>query len=396
MLSTDFLDSLTEDYPYKHLLIEGVAEGHGELILALSRGEQPLGECPALHIDIKNVRKMLDRVKVTSLPDPIAPPSEAAFPADDPPEPEMSWGRFPDPTVYYSPASWTETKQYVIYVHGWNEDEATSEGRAATIFKRFWQLGYRGRFAYMRWPTYVGGFTFNDSEYRAWKSGESLKQYVESLPNDYDKNLVAHSLGNVVCGSALQKGLAVENYAMLNAAVSASCYDDDQGLRTNSFTTPHYDSDPGTQNLSYRYKLNSVGARLINFYLSTDDALDSWNQNNDSFKPQRYNLGLTGYFYDPSAPVGERLAIDYLFSIGRFVRTPHEAMAYVAKSPTFAVGAEDRTAGSVGTNIDLATFGFQNGHAGTDNHVSVFNYPLQKAIPFYQQVLSELGINPTP
>ena len=80
-------------------------------------------------------------------------------------------------------------------------------------------------------PPYPGLFTFNNSEYRAGKSGESLKQFVTQLPRGYTRNVVAHSMGNFVAGEALRNGMSVLNYVMLNAAVPALCYDDNPNLR---------------------------------------------------------------------------------------------------------------------------------------------------------------------
>ena len=62
---------------------------------------------------------------------------------------------------------------------------------------------------------------FNHSEYRAWKCGEAFKDMVNGLPSGYKKKVIAHSLGNVVVGSAMEKGMTVDNYALLNAAIPA-------------------------------------------------------------------------------------------------------------------------------------------------------------------------------
>ncbi|MFA7344692.1 MAG: hypothetical protein WC003_10335 [Terrimicrobiaceae bacterium] len=51
-------------------------------------------------------------------------------------------------------------------------------------------------------------YTYNASECRAWKCGESLMQFVNNLPTGYTRNVVAHSMGNVVAGSALKKGMS--------------------------------------------------------------------------------------------------------------------------------------------------------------------------------------------
>lgn len=131
---------------------------------------------------------------------------------NDPPEPQMGWTPDPNNNPFEDdPASWTESKQYIVFVHGWNMDYNGAQNFAETMFKRLWQRGYKGRFAFLRWPTFTGLSTYNNSEYRAWKCGESLKQYVSSLPSGYSKSLIAHSMGNIVAGSALQKGLSVPN-----------------------------------------------------------------------------------------------------------------------------------------------------------------------------------------
>ena len=103
-------------------------------------------------------------------------------------------------------------------------------------------------------------------------------------------------------------------------------------------------------------------------------------------KPQRHDGGFTGYFYDPDAPVGQRLGITYPITIGRFVSTPHEAMAYVAQSPTKTIGAEGRANGSIGGKVDMAMYGFDNLHSAQ------FTFPLQRNEDFYHRLLDEFGI----
>ena len=201
-------------------------------------------------------------------------------------------------------------------------------------------------------------------------------------------------MGNIVAGSALQKGMSMANYALLNAAVPAACYDDSSTLDQGwGYTTPHYDPDTATQQLSYRYKLNAVNGRLINFYLPDDDALEKWELNNYTSgpfslgaKPQRYNGGTTGYYYNPAAAPGARLGINFQTVVGRFVTTPHEAMSYVAQSPTKTVGADGRTAGSIGPKVNMSAYGFD------DVHSAEFNFTLQNTTAFYNQLLDELRI----
>ena len=353
---------------------------------------------PGVWLDLVNVRKMYRRVKATGISDNFPEPSQTTDGA--PTEPTMGWVEDPNGNVYddNAPVSWEKANEYIVFVHGWNLSYEGSQNFGETMFKRLWQRGFKGHYAFMRWPTlddsFIVPYTYNASEYRAWKCGESLKQFIASLRGGYTKNLVSHSMGGIVCGSALQKGMSVDNYVLCHAAVPAACYDDSSTLDQGwGYTTPHYDSDAVTRSLSYRYKLNSVSGNVINFYLPADDALDKWELNNYTSgpfslgaKPQRYNAGTTGYYYDPGAPAGERLAINYPTVVGRFVTTPHEAMSYVAQSPTKTVGADGRTAGSIDDQLDLAGFGFGGAHSAE------FTFTLQKTTSFYNELLRKCDI----
>lgn len=408
--------ALSADHPNRHLIFEGAGEGKGQLVLTFWRGTTWLGEGGSVWLDLVDVRTQYQRFKATGIAADAPEPSQESN--RQPVEPAMAWAPVEGEQPHDPKAgkSWNETKQYIVFVHGWNMNDKESQSSADTMFKRLWQRGYKGRFASMRWPTLDDSFstpvgevpyTYNASEYRAWKCGESLKQFVNKLPAGYARNLVAHSMGNVVVGAALKKKMILTNYALLNGAVSAGCYDDrpilDQGW---GYTTPFHDSDPATTSLSHRKHLAGVAGNLVNFFLPADDALLKWEWNNDTpgglipglgnrfvivgSKPQRYNLGLTGYYYDPVKPAGTRLGINYPSVNGRFVATAHEAMAYVAQSPTKAVGAEIGMAGSIDSSVDMRPYGFDKTHGAE------FEFPLQRTIPFYNRLMTTFQLVPNP
>ena len=204
------------------------------------------------------------------------------------------------------------------------------------MYKRLWHSGYKGRFVAFRWPTFYGGpgpddddpfrgfSTYNDSEYRAWKAGQSLAQYVNQLPPQYKRQIAAHSMGNVVSGSAFQHGMIVDSYALLNAAVPAICYQANVQRRWPSFSgiyaaitahrdynvpspnpnaphsgTPVDDPDANIRGISYLNQLSALNARVINFYLESDFATSiSWNANNMALRPTAFALPLDGRTYD--------------------------------------------------------------------------------------------------
>src|SRR5205807_1346903 len=99
-----------------------------------------------------------------------------------------------------------------------------------TMFKRLWWQGYNGRFVAFRWATQTSATSYNTSEWFAWKYGKSLLNYVDNylkhqMP-DYTMSIAAHSMGNVVVGSALKRGLSIDEYILMEAAIPSGCYND--------------------------------------------------------------------------------------------------------------------------------------------------------------------------
>ena len=407
IFKANYWDGLSQDNPKKCLLFEGAAGGKGELeVVFLDQNGDELGEGESVWLDLENIEKMYERAKAE--PETIDPPYNTTGPADDPPTIAMTAvqdpnGNPPD----FSATSWTTTQQYIVFVHGWNQDYDRSTNYAETMCKRLWQRGYKGRFATFRWPTYWSNVNldpagainaalarYNDSEYIAWKSGQALLQYVSSLPGNYTIDIAAHSMGNTVVGSALQQGITIANYALLHAAVPAYCYDRNSLLEVIDFATPDYDPDVATAALGYRGQLRNINGNLINFYDANDSALDAWRTNNQRFRPQPPFLHLAGsYFYHANNPPGEKLGLTFFASVGRFVRTSAEAMAYVDASRSLTVGAEGRTAGSINlaASVDSdANFGF-----GSD-HGAEWNFGIQRAASFYDDLMTKFQLLPNP
>lgn len=107
---------------------------------------------------------------------------------------------------------------------------------------------------------------YNTSEHRAWKYGPALAAYVASQPSYYAKNIAAHSMGNIVAGSALLSGMSIDNYALLQAAVPAGCYD--AGEDVNSYG-PFLTAEASTPTpdwadaRGYRARLAGVTGNLV-------------------------------------------------------------------------------------------------------------------------------------
>jgi hypothetical protein len=373
--------------PVLHFLFEGAGVGTGQLeIVLLDKDGNQIGEGPGVWFDLMNIKSMYQRAKTTAdgttatngVDCTIPFPSDYTGPDNNNiPHPNMGWT--PNDLGYAfrpDPNEDLQHKTYIVFVHGWNQSPGRATMFAETMFKRLWHQGYKGRFAAFRWPTLYSDIGidiidavrahYNDSEYRAWKSGESLRQYVNQLPAGYARDVVAHSMGNIVAGSALQRGMSASNYALLNAAVPAMCYDQSATLRQASwnYTMPNTDPDPGTKALAYIGQLQTLNTNAVSFYLPQDSAtVGAWELNNSTIKPQRYNLFTTGYGYDPNAAVGQRLFITFFTAFGRYLIDPHESMPYATQSLTKTVGADGRTAGSINSSVSLDTWSFGTQHS---------------------------------
>ncbi len=413
-----YWSSLTQANPSLHLLFEGAGIGTGQLtVVLLDKDGNQIGEGPGVWFDLMNIKSMYQRTKATAddttaangIDCTIPFPSDSTGPDNNNiPHPNMGWTTNDLGSAFRpDPNEDLQHKTYIVFVHGWNQSPDRATMFAETMFKRLWHLGYKGRFATFRWPTLYSETGvdildavrahYNDSEYRAWKSGESLRQYVNQLPTGYTRNLVAHSMGNIVAGSALQKGMSVSNYALLNAAVPAMCYDQSPSLRQSAwnYTTPNDDLDPSTKALAYIGQFRNLNTNAVSFYLPQDSAtVGGWEFNNGKLKPERYTgdsvgfFGLTGYAYTPSASPGSRLSINFLSTFGRYLIDPHESMSYATQSLTKTAGADGRTAGSISSAVPLDTWNFGSQHSAE------WERDIQDTAPFYARLLIELQISP--
>ena len=407
-----FFSDLSETNSTKNLLFEGCTEGKGELVITLhNTNGTEIGEGPGVWLDIMDIRKMYQSSTNN-----------------------MFAGALP-----------SESQQTLAFVHGWNMSLEGSRNYAETMFKRLWHRGFKGRFAYFRWNTDwssswqwlpVGGSAidahlaeYNNSEFEAWTQGApALKTFVEQeLPANHTINIAAHSMGNIVASEALRLGMAVNNYALMQAAVPAACYDADEARirRTSQEThtagpliyqmwdspTPDEDDDASTQALAYRgtFQGISTNANLISFYLSEDYATSfAWEINNDQTKPPMWN-GEQGnaslcfnYEYNPQGNPGQKL---WMFAVSAlyptyYITNKHEAMAYACRTWGKAAGAWGATAGAISANasVNLGDQDFQlpdqTKTGFGEDHSGQFNANIQSLKPFYDELINKLQIGP--
>ena len=400
VLPADVFAGYSESNPKRCLLFEASGEGKGQLCITIHKADGTLiGEGPGVWLDIKNIKKMYQS-------------SEGDVFAGAPPD---------------------EAKQTLVSVHGWNMSPEGSRNYAETMFKRLWHRGFKGRFAYFRWNTYwitatdvIGTLTtqyfanYNNSEYIAWTQGApALKAFVASLPYQ-SKNIAAHSMGNIVVGEAMRLGMQVNNYALMQPAVPAACYDEREVLKqTDTYdrsflgvgvtmwdeASPDEDPDTATRNMSYRGMLKDIGqnGNLILFYLPNDAATsNAWELNNDLTKPSGT---LSGHFrYERNAPAGQKLYRDFGGGVREYSwSSRRESASYACRTWGKAAGADGRTEGSVrsANRVNLGNSGFQlpgeqfSGFG--DEHSGQFTAQIQQLKPFYDELMRRLDIgDPNP
>ena len=223
---------------------------------------------------------------------------------------------------------------------------------------------------------------------------------VNGLPSEYKKKIFAHSLGNVVVGSALEKGMTVDNYALLNAAIPARCYN--QAAPTPLFSVHADMSDDSTaavRTLSYRgdaaslgrARLEAVGGKISNFYLPNDSALSllggGWALFQTTLKPDP----LESYEYENIIGFHE-VQWDPVGPVNRVITDPHEAMAMVNASWSKAVGSISVPAGAGGTGIDTNIDMNDPGMLFGGEHEAVFKWRCAKTWEFYSKLWDEFNL----
>lgn len=428
LLRTPVWEGLSDTKPCKYFLFDGVTEGKGELCISFhDKDGKEIGDGGSVWLELMNIKKMYVRAKGTPL-EGIAAPYESYTSQPNPP----LTGYIEDLNGHAFSRPPDEADSLVVFVHGihspfTNTTDAYNANivSAEIIFKRLWHQGFKGRFAFYKWPALnpagIGstGFEFNGSEYRAWKYGHGLANFVNSI-NKSSKNLYAHSQGNIVCGAALTDyGLTVDNYVLTQAAVPAGCYDVSGGQNDSSSIngyprfwnkeankpTPDFAAD-----LGYRGYLATLGVtgNVTNFHNFDDYALATgrtfwllqthWEANQDTYKPDDSFSNTNWYTYIEANANGKRCQLVDAFLVGRFVADSHESMSLLARPRSKAVGARASVRGSIDGQLDLSAFrdsaGKQVFTRASDDHGAQVGRRIQEVWEYYTELGRSLGVLP--
>ncbi len=228
------------------------------------------------------------------------------------------------------PDAYCSDKNFV-FVHGYNVTPEEAQGWFAEMFKRLWHSGSRAKFTGVTWYGYesrglVPLFSDVTPDYQAnvlnaFGSASALKQGLQSLSGPI--TIAAHSLGNMVVGSAMADwGFSAANYFMIDAAVAKECYDESEE-QIDVMSDPVWENYPGfmratewhalpwpandwRRKLTWKNRLEGV-TNAFNFYSTGEEVLQNpphgsapgvsnatrvW-----ANQEKRKGLGITGWIY---------------------------------------------------------------------------------------------------
>jgi hypothetical protein len=171
----------------KYFLFEGAGIGQGQLTMTISQNGTNLAST-SVFMDLRDVKDMFEHVLITNVRDTTPASYASAYTQVN----EL----VNDPTA---------DKKIIAFVHGWRMGEFEYKSFSETMFKRLYWQAYRGRFVSIRWPTlskddfklpFRDLFTYNRSEFRAFKSGQGVSDYLNFVKQQfpgYSLNVASHS-----------------------------------------------------------------------------------------------------------------------------------------------------------------------------------------------------------
>jgi len=204
---------------------------------------------------------------------------------------------------YLNPANlpeFSKEDRHVLFVHGYNVNEKQSRGWSAEMFKRLWWSGSNARFYGVSWhgdeSQFLGvSFNYQANVIHSFATAPLLASFVNGLAERGDVTLIAHSMGNLVAGAAIQDhGARPARYFMMDAAVAIEAYAADAEPEPE-MTNPRWrDYEPrlfasewhqlfppadGRRSLTWRGRFSDVVKRttLFNFYSSGEEVLANMN-----------------------------------------------------------------------------------------------------------------------
>lgn len=359
-------------------LFEGKTAGKGRLVLAVKQGATELGRA-AVNLDLRPITAFYEKYVATITTDDNVTPTS---------------------TQVGAPTYVPQNSEYLLHVHGWNMEDTDKDRWTETLFKRMWWQRYKGRVGSFQWPT-LGLLYYDRSEFRAWRSAEALSHRIGALDAAYpgQVRVLAHSMGNVVAGEALQQAPAgvVHTYVAMQAALPAHCYDAAIANYWSGFTTPNvygFYTSGQAPSLPYLAGNSARAGSMAQYFNRLDFALGAWEFNNETKPDLNYhyadgdsNLNT----YEPSA--GDRFYYDSLLPLDErdmtFPDNRYEIFARCAESRSRALGREGAVAGFAATR-NLQVWGYDGAHY---SHSRQFRSNVVAEWPFWNAVVLDCNLS---
>jgi len=437
-----------------YFLFEGAVRGTGKLVLTFNSVINgvltKVGEGAPVYLDLKETAELYERWSVGDGPNNKTltanggggPKAVASIVTMDPTRP-LAAGATPLHYGSGGPAANglavigdPQENDYVLFVHGWNLAPWEKDAFAATMLKRLYWQGYKGKFGTFQWPTTYGSSSieifnniqeitgFDDGEYNAWQSAMPLALLLSSSEPSGIRNfnvfIMAHSMGNIVTGEALRlvsqqpSPPHISGYAAAQAAVSAETYD-----QTPSQNDPLYFGPkllfvgpaifgPFTPDIysSWLVPAEAATSSLESFYNVNDFALHLWNFD-EVYKPDNrlftggfiYGYGSTDYTTPQNLFYKQRFsAVTHLDLVTPLINR-YEIMAYDAQPRRRALGEVPDASGFNptslqgiwGTDTQKMPNGLFSGHPW---HSAEFRFTFADQYKYWGSLLCDFGIMP--
>jgi alpha-tubulin suppressor-like RCC1 family protein len=185
-----------------------------------------------------------------------------------------------------------------VFVHGYNVNPNDARGWNSEIFKRFYHSGSKGRFIGVTWhgaETQVLGSITTDYQANVDNAFAAAHEFANFLSTLANVTVAAHSLGNVLVGSAIHDWQArPSTYLMIDCAIAQESYDDTEERLTKNdvlgmehpewlpydrrlWSSDWHDRFPANDNrskLTWKSRLENVDElRTYNFYSTGEEVL---------------------------------------------------------------------------------------------------------------------------
>jgi hypothetical protein len=250
-LDTNFLNQVQNNGGMGVILAEGCGSTTNPLKLEIWQNGQKLAASP-LFLSISGVEQMYRWVNLRGA---IGAPQTKATDTSEPAN---------------NPDSLSDGKNFV-FVHGYNVGETAARGWNSEMFKRLYQSGSKAKFYAVTWDgsqslgDYVSGSTANyqTNVVNAFLTAPYLASLINGLGGS--TVLAGHSLGNMLCLSAISdSGAAPNQYFMIDAAVAIEAIDGTAPINSDMVTT----NVGGGNWLAYSNRL--WASEWYNLWTSTD------------------------------------------------------------------------------------------------------------------------------